>query len=527
MAIASTTDSNASSAYPAFQNYYDAASVGDGNRGLSAALAVNEVSSVLDLGTSTDVRDDRFVQLKGKSAAINSIFIPLRSAAERTSVFNSSKLTSEDGVEFRRGPTGEDSAYPQIFGGQVVNAPATGTKFPGVRLTARKMPLPVSGIVDPANLYHDSYGYSFITAPMTSGGTDDGYVAITLPWEVAWGPNHYSSVFVGTNSYVTFGSGSVTYSGIGFNTPNLPKICIGSGDNSSDRVKYVTYNVLTSTQPYAGAPVENLATGEYLLRKIFIIYFRGSGTTGYADETINSTNDNLIEWEMYFYSDARGVVDIHVKNMPLHRSRWTSSSTGGFVGGSGFSGANHEGGQIVIPGVTSPVGKGACSFTVGNGEFIRIKNVGEQIFRTTAGLGTINGIGPCVSGGSSPAYVSADACPSGWTDMTNVNTPQAYQYPTFQTGGWLLASGTAAGHVQAMVDPNNYVGNVGSWRIRSNSSGNSFGFRDSAPYEYSNVTDTTGWGARIYWGWGCTSGFVLAATVRYCVPAWSNVFGIG
>jgi hypothetical protein len=111
--------------------------------------------------------------------------------------------------------------------------------------------------------------------------------------------------------------------------------------------------------------------------------------------------------------------------------------------------------------------------------------------------------------------------------MTNVNTPQAYQYPTFQTGGWLLASGTAAGHVQAMVDPNNYVGNVGSWRIRSNSSGNSFGFRDSAPYEYSNVTDTTGWGARIYWGWGCTSGFVLAATVRYCVPAWSNVFGIG
>ncbi len=111
--------------------------------------------------------------------------------------------------------------------------------------------------------------------------------------------------------------------------------------------------------------------------------------------------------------------------------------------------------------------------------------------------------------------------------MTNVNTPQAYQYPTFQAGGWLLASGTAAGHVQAITDPNDYVGQVGNWRIKSNATGNSFGFRNNAPYEYTNVTTTTGWGARIYWGWGCPDGFVLAATVRYCVPLWSNALLMG
>jgi len=498
------SDLNSSDTFPAFRNYY----AGDGLtlQGLSLSLYANEESPVFDLGTSTDVRDDRFVQLKGlSSATANPIFIPLRSAAERTSVFNSSKLISQDGVEYRRGPTAEDPVYPQITA-------ATSTKFPGVRLTARKL-VPPNGSTAPyvpTELFHNTATNAqyFTTATRTSGGTDDGYYTINLPWAIAFGPNHYTSIHVGTNSYVTFGQGSTSFAGISFATPNLPKICIGSGDNSSNLVKYRQESGQGRTGSFSG---------------IFIVYFRGTGNTGYAEETISASNDNLIEWEMYFYEENPGIIDIHVKNMPVHRTRWASSSTGtSLATGAGFSGANHSGGQEVLPGVYSMAGKGACTFTVGNDEFIRIKNVGEQIYRTTAGLGTINGLSPCVSGGSVPAYASADACPAGWTDMTNVNTPQAYQYPTFQAGGWLLASGTAAGHVQAMVDPNNYVGNVGNWRIKSNASGNSFGFRNNAPYEYDNATTTTGWGARIYWGWGCSEGYVLAATVRYCVPLWTN-----
>ena len=498
------TDLDASDSYPAFQNLYDSA--GQVPHGLSASVYANEVSSVFDLGTSTDPRDDRFLQLKGKSDLFNPIFLPLRSAAERASVFNSSYIINQDGIEYRKGPTAEDPVYPQITA-------ATSTKFPGVRLTARKLPAPLSGSAPyvPTELFHNSYDNAqyFTTATRTVGGTDDGYYTIDLPWAVAFGPNHYTTIHVGTNSYVTFGEGSDGFVGISFNFPNLPKICIGSGDNSSNLVKY---------RQESGTGRTGSASG------IFIVYFRGAGNTGYNQETISATNDNLIEWEMYFYEENPGIIDIHIKHMPKHRSRWSSSSGGTSLDtGFGFSGANHSGGQEVIPGVNSPVEKGACTFTVGKDEFIRIKNVGEQVYRTTAGLGTINGYGPCYPGGGSPAYASADGCPAGWTDMTNVNTPQAYQYPTFQALGALLPSGTAAGHMQAITNPNDYAGAVGNWRIKSNFSGNSFGFRNGAPYEYTDVTTTVGWGARMTWGWGCPGGYFLAATVRYCVPAWSNV----
>ena len=516
------TDLDASDTYPAFQNLYDGA--GQAPHGLSASVYASEVSSVFDLGTSTDPRDDRFLQLKGKSDVFNPIFLPLRSAAERASVFNSSYIINQDGIEYRKGPTAEDPVYPQITA-------ATSTKFPGVRLTARKLPVPGSGSAPyvPAQLFHDTpnalpggtNGYYFTTATRTSGGADDGYYTINLPWAVAFGPNHYTSIHVGTNSYVTFGQGSTTFAGINFNNPNLPKICIGSGDNSSNLVKYRQESGTGRTGSFSG---------------LFIVYFRGTGNTGYAEETISATNDNLIEWEMYFYQENPGIIDIQIKHMPKHRSRWSSSSSGTSLDtGLGFSGANHSGGQEVIPGVTA--GKGACTFTVGKDEFIRIKNVGEQIFRTTAGLGTVNGdvcvsisqsgsVLPPTSGYYGGAYTSADACPAGWTDMTNVNTPQAYQYPTFQALGALLPSGTAAGHMQAVTNPNDYAGAVGNWRIKSNASGASFGFRNGAPYEYTNVTTTVGWGARTYWGWGCPANFYLAATVRYCVPFWSNVFGL-
>jgi hypothetical protein len=240
---------------------------------------------------------------------------------------------------------------------------------------------------------------------------------------------------------------------------------------------------------------------------------------------------------MYFYSNRPGVIDIMVKNMPKHRQNWASASSAT----TGFSGVNHAGGQVVISGVTSPVGKGACTFTVGDGEFIRIKNIGQQVYKMTAGLGYTNGQQSCAritqggnvfgptSGYYNPSYTSADACPGGWTDMTNVNTPQAYQYPTFQAGGWLLASGTAAGHVQAVTNPSDYWPYVGNWRIKSNADGTSSGFRNGAPYEYTDTTTTVGWAAWNYWGWGCGTGetYYLAITIRYCVPVWSNSFLFG
>lgn len=47
-----------------------------------------------------------------------------------------------------------------------------------------------------------------------------------------YGNSANGGVFIGSNTYITFGEGSTVYSGISSSTPALPAIHIGSGDNS-------------------------------------------------------------------------------------------------------------------------------------------------------------------------------------------------------------------------------------------------------------------------------------------------------
>lgn len=72
----------------------------------------------------------------------------------------------------------------------------------------------------------------------TSGNNDDGYWTISLPFNIEYLGNSYSTVYIGTNFYTTFGSGSVIYSGISASSPNLPKIMWGAADNSAQRIYY-------------------------------------------------------------------------------------------------------------------------------------------------------------------------------------------------------------------------------------------------------------------------------------------------
>ena len=72
----------------------------------------------------------------------------------------------------------------------------------------------------------------------TVGNNDDGYWTLALPFNITFLGNSYSTIYVGTNHYVTFGSGSTIYSGLGAATPNLPKIMWVCDDNSVQRVYY-------------------------------------------------------------------------------------------------------------------------------------------------------------------------------------------------------------------------------------------------------------------------------------------------
>ena len=67
---------------------------------------------------------------------------------------------------------------------------------------------------------------------------DDGFWQLTLPFSITYDGDTYTTIYVSTNSYITFGAGSTLYSGIGADRPGLPKIMIASGDRSCQRIYY-------------------------------------------------------------------------------------------------------------------------------------------------------------------------------------------------------------------------------------------------------------------------------------------------
>jgi hypothetical protein len=72
----------------------------------------------------------------------------------------------------------------------------------------------------------------------TIGDNDDGYWTLNLPFNITYLGTSYSTIYVSTNHYLTFGDGSTVWSGISITTPNLPKIMWCSADNSAQRIYY-------------------------------------------------------------------------------------------------------------------------------------------------------------------------------------------------------------------------------------------------------------------------------------------------
>jgi hypothetical protein len=72
----------------------------------------------------------------------------------------------------------------------------------------------------------------------TSGNSDDGFWTLNLPFSVSYLGNTYSTIYIGTNFYLTFSAGSSLYSNLNQTTPNLPKIMWCAADNSVQRIYY-------------------------------------------------------------------------------------------------------------------------------------------------------------------------------------------------------------------------------------------------------------------------------------------------
>jgi len=128
-------------------------------------------------------------------------------------------------------------------------------------------------------------GLTASTTP-TSGNNDDGHWSVSLPFNITYNGTSYDSVYIGTNSYITFSAGSSLYSGLSAERPVLPKIMITAADNSAQRIYYGS----SGSSPNRTYRV------------------RWEGTNFYTGTLGNPT----MVWEATFYENAPSHIDIQI-----------------------------------------------------------------------------------------------------------------------------------------------------------------------------------------------------------------------
>jgi hypothetical protein len=68
---------------------------------------------------------------------------------------------------------------------------------------------------------------------------DDGFVPVSLPFNFYFNNGPANTVYVASNLYITFGSGSSVFSGLSSTNPALDKIFLSGADRSFQRVAYI------------------------------------------------------------------------------------------------------------------------------------------------------------------------------------------------------------------------------------------------------------------------------------------------
>jgi hypothetical protein len=93
------------------------------------------------------------------------------------------------------------------------------------------------------SITYSEYGAGSMTS-FFSGDVDDTFFVIPLPTTFNFLGNNYSNVYLGSNGYITFGSGSSINSSLSFNNPSIPKIHVYVGNR---RVTNVYTRTLSNT----------------------------------------------------------------------------------------------------------------------------------------------------------------------------------------------------------------------------------------------------------------------------------------
>ena len=136
-----------------------------------------------------------------------------------------------------------------------------------------------------------------------NGSTDDNYLEVVLPFNVNFNGTSYSSVFFGTNGYVTFGEGSTAYSQLNSFKPPLDKIMVLAGDHKSTAIWY---------------GIEGTAPNRTL--RVIQIFDEGLNGTDPANSSFNFNDgtsdfnyDGIMEYK--FYESTPNQIDLTIGDL--------------------------------------------------------------------------------------------------------------------------------------------------------------------------------------------------------------------
>ena len=104
--------------------------------------------------------------------------------------------------------------------------------------------------------YFSAGGYSIFPptgyTALQNASVDDGNVNFTTPFSIVINGTSYSTHYFGSNTYITWGSGSNNYSGLNATNPPFNKLMMGAADNSYQRVSTTTAGTSYTRVRYEG-----------------------------------------------------------------------------------------------------------------------------------------------------------------------------------------------------------------------------------------------------------------------------------
>jgi hypothetical protein len=103
---------------------------------------------------------------------------------------------------------------------------------------------------------------------VAAGLLDDGYYKISLPFDFHMTGSSYSSVFVSTNGYITFGRGSSTFA-VSPSKPPDNKIFFGAGDNILSKLSFQSTTNYVHIR-YEGGKIDDICNNSSCVATIFV-----------------------------------------------------------------------------------------------------------------------------------------------------------------------------------------------------------------------------------------------------------------